>query len=419
MPGSPHRVRTALVRWIGPALGVLCLLAAVTAADPPSVPEPARFDELPPVHPVMPSAATGKPATQLLVLKAGRIVEGQITEVAGGYRVVIPNGSMLVPFEHVKFQAEDLQDAYRKYRQTMPIPTASNHIALARWCLSQKLHDAARTELRAALALEPGRDEARKMLLRLETLLDAPAVRRTAGRSPVVPQRPTADAFTPPEAQSLAGLPREAAQDFVARIQPLLMNSCGSARCHGDSGSSRFRLVFTRGGYRSHRILAERNLAAVMEMIDAGNPQESPLLVKPRGNHGVGGRAIFHGPSGQKQYRSLEEWVIAVTSTSPGKRQKPFSLVSGRDTPSSPQNTTTIEPERVAEQFPIARSIRPDNPSAVAGAAETRPGVKPPRLLSVDDADPLVEALRHESKDAFDPNEFNLKVHGAPVRGEP
>ncbi|MEO1997024.1 MAG: hypothetical protein ABGZ17_17285, partial [Planctomycetaceae bacterium] len=247
-----------------------------------------------------------KPARMLLV-RGGRILEGDIRRAAGGYVVKVANGNMFVPFEHVKFEADSKADAYRKLRKSMPDLTASNHIALARWCMSHHQLPAAQTELSDALALEPSRQEARAMLRRLESMLHPQtATHLTLPR----PAARTDDGFLASDIKSLAGLSRDLARTYMLKIQPLLLNKCGNARCHGGESTSRFQL---RQQHGPSRITTERNLASMIQQINLAEPEQSPLLVIPQGNHASRGRSVFFGRSGAGQIRSIREWIRHYT----------------------------------------------------------------------------------------------------------
>ena len=156
---------------------------------------------------------------RLLVLNSGRVVEGRISQSAGGYVVEKPNGSMVVPFDQVAFPAHDLRDACARMRERQSRgATAQTHLETARWCVTHQLYDEAREELRSALTLDEQNREARSMLTRLDEVLRPPGAAR-----PAEPVR-TLDGFAPPEARSLAGLSSETARIFVNRIQPMLLN---------------------------------------------------------------------------------------------------------------------------------------------------------------------------------------------------
>ncbi|MCC7421262.1 MAG: hypothetical protein IT428_13340, partial [Planctomycetaceae bacterium] len=155
------------------------------------------------------------PPPRILVLQNGRIVEGRISQSPGGYMVEKPNGSMLVPYDRVQFGAQDRLDALKKFRETMPKEVTGSNVVLARWCLTYDMHQQAAEELRKALEKDPNNAEARGMLQRLEDLHAAPRITHHAatGRSPK-----TDDGFELPEVESLGGLTRKTAQEFVQQV---------------------------------------------------------------------------------------------------------------------------------------------------------------------------------------------------------
>ena len=56
----------------------------------------------------------------LLVLRSGKVVDGRISQNAGGYMVEYKNGSMLVPRSQVLLLAESRRDAYAKLKDALP-----------------------------------------------------------------------------------------------------------------------------------------------------------------------------------------------------------------------------------------------------------------------------------------------------------
>ncbi len=327
----------------------------------------------------------GSRQNRLLLMVSGRIIEGKISQSVGGYLVEMPTGSMLVPFEHVRLEAADRRDAYRKLRKMLPERTATRHIALARWCLSQNLLDEAHIELRDALELEPNRSDARSMLRRLEeSLHKGNSIHRVLPKTPLK----TFDGFEPPEVRSLAGLSRGSAQQFVSKIQPILMNKCATAGCHGPAARNKFRLTRVHVGWGSHRVFSERNLAAVLRYLDVNKPGQSPLLVIPQGGHGRGSRAIFYGSGGADQMAALGRWVRQVAGERAAKT-KMRSAECGK-IKVTPFSTRNPQPSTRNSQL------------STLGPQQT-PSEKD---------DLLNRILREERKDAFDPRVFNRLVHG-------
>lgn len=387
-PRAPHRRRWHV------SFALTTLLCATFARV--GEPQQPRGDE--PAH--------ARTAERLLVLNNGRIVKGVVKKSAGGYLLEKPNGSLLVPFEQVKFEATDLSHAYRKLRASLPERSATNHIALARWCLLQQLHEEARMELRDALVLEPSRNDARSMLRRLEEILnpDDPLHLSLPASTPL-----TSDGFALPEVHSLSGLSHASARAFVSQVQPTLMNKCGNASCHGPEVDNDFRLTPVRIGQTS-RVVTERNLAVILNYIDVDAPRNSRLLTEPVGNHGSTGRAIFHGLGAAEQRNSLRDWVFAVAAElAAQERQKQEAPTIARRSAATATRGKMGGTRRrpITPGLPWQRELSLQESPLV----ETNP-VSADRPL--DPRDEILERiLRDERKDAFDPDAFN-RLNGQP-----
>jgi len=328
-----------------------------------------------------------KQAEHLLLLKTGRIVRGIISESSGGYVVDKLNGSMLVPFEHVQFEAYNLKDAYLKQRKVMTKPTASKHIRLAQWCLSYQMADYAIQELKEALQLEPNRSEARQMLKKLvdDKLAQDTNTQPTATFKIESDTRPKADA------ESLSGLSRQLAIQYVRRIQPMLMNKCSNANCHGSAAKNNFQLTRVHVGRPAHRIYSERNLATVLKFIDLKSPERSPLVTKPSSNHGRNGRALFYGPSANRQLSTLRNWVVSVANDKLTKQQR-AQLISQR------------KKKKGGSLLNAVAGLKTENQSGKKPESAEETESEPNQKSSLAK---LSESLREKSSDVFDPELFN------------
>ena len=345
---------------------------------------------------------------RVIVMNSGRILTGQMTRNAGGWLVEQANGRVQVPEDQVKLVADSLRDAYRKQRDAIVEPTPATHMMLAQWCISYRLHDEARDELKKCLKRDPDHEEARKLLRRLDDSLTVKPV-PAATLSPLK----TPDGFVVPEVESLGGLSKETATAFTARVQPLLMNKCGNASCHGSASEGAFKLNSIRFGSNGHRLYTERNLAEVLRYIDIHDPALSPLMAVPQGSHG-GTAAIFHGPQSAEQLKSLRNFIRLVAKEKQVEErelaQRPSVLGKRKSSPGEVDASTTMPSEsspRNTTVTPVAASIPTARPRiATANGIE----IGSPRTLPDDDtAIPLDET----SNDAFDPDVFNRRFHGA------
>ena len=267
-------------------------------------------------HPV-----SGEPAPRsesLLVLTTGRVLRGSVSESSGGYVVDNPDGtsgSMRIPFSLVRFEATNLRDAYLKLQRFMPEVNASNRIALAKWCMNNGLSDEARSELEDAIRREPQRREARELLRRLDrTSASSTALLLTLPKSTSTRSLE----FAGPEMKSLAGLSRKTAEQFVAKVQPLLVNKCSNAGCHSSTSRQEFRMrrIRSTGG---HRVFSQQNLAAVFKQINMERPDESRLLVALQDDHARRGRQLFDSRAGRVQIKVIQDWVHSAVAERAGE----------------------------------------------------------------------------------------------------
>lgn len=349
-------------------------------------------------------ADEGETRERVIVMMSGRILTGQMTRNAGGWLVEHASGRVQVPDDQVKVVADSLRDAYRKQRDAIVEPTPATHMMLAHWCITYRLNDEARDELKKCLKRDPDHEEARKLLRRLEESLTAKTI---TPQSTVLPLR-TPDGFVVPEVESLGGLSKETATSFTARVQPLLINKCGNASCHGATSRGEFKLHSTRLGANGNRMHTERNLAEALRYIDIHDPALSPLLTAPQGGH-AGATAIFHGPQGNEQLKTLRTWIKQVShekrneeqelaqrpsvlskkKSSPGMGGVPATQANSSGTTQSKSNSTQSKPR-----------------SSVPHPADLE---SPQPLISDETATPLDE---DDSNDLFDPHEFNRRFHG-------
>lgn len=354
-------------------------------------------------------AAEGAAREQVLVTTSGRILSGKMTRNAGGWLVEQPNGRVQVPEDQVKLVADSLVDAYRKQRDAVAEPTPATHVMLAQWCVSYRLHDEARDELKKCLTLDPDHTEARRLLRRIDdTLTPKPSALPAAATV-----LKTADGFVVPEVESLGGLSRETATTFTARVQPLLMNKCGNSACHGAASSSGFRLSAVRVGANGHRMHTERNLAEVLRLVDIHEPGLSPLLAVPQGRHG-GATAIFSGPTGNEQLKSLRSFVKLVSQEKLKEEQELAARPSVVQKKKASASMTGVPVE----------TTRPEAPSsATTQAAAARPTPENDAPRSNRDSRPAGRAEAPDaeapSDDAFDPQQFNRRFHGTTSKPGP
>jgi hypothetical protein len=331
----------------------------------------------------------------ILVLADGKVLDGRFLPRPDGYEVEVQGGRMFIESARVRFIARDFEDAYQRMRASFSELTPQSHMELARWCLTNKRTDLARREILDALHKDPNRIDAQRLLQRL--VQQSEPTKKSSGRSGLSEFPSLAKPAGPlPEARSLAGLSRSVAQDFTRHVQPILMNKCSNAGCHGVRTTSSFQLTSMHRG--TSVSIAERNLAAVMKQIDLTRPSSSPLLSVLEGNHANTSEPLFRGRSGALQMKTLRDWVGAVA----------YDI--------APElNEEVRERQEQVQLASMSRSTEPESSASFNESTMNPHG----RVLTTTETDVrfLQKASRANARDAFDPERFNQQ-YGKPKRTE-
>jgi hypothetical protein len=316
----------------------------------------------------------------VIVLTDGRVFSGRISNLAGGYRIDWSGTYAIVPFGKVDVTARSLNEAYLALRDRTLKPTANDHLALAEWCLQNQLVGPARSEVSKALKLEPLRTEARTLLVTIDERLNPKIEKVDLPSGPAM----TIDGFLRSPEKTADGFSREIHREYVRQVQPLILNKCGNAYCHGQAAKNSFHLESIQRGISGNRMLRQSNLDQVMKQIDIATPDQSPLLLKAvavDARH----RKVFLGKRGEEQFKLLRDWVRRAAAELPSAAKRTSKTIA--------QNNITPEIQ-------------------LAGAEAVR---NTPRKRFHENT--LLQEVRQQSQpDPFDPDVFNRRVHGASAR---
>ena len=203
-----------------------------------------------------------------------------------------------------------------------------------------------------------------------------------------------------PDVTALAGLSPNVSRRFVSRVQPILMNGCALAGCHGPKSSNGFQLVRVRLNGGNRRGVSERNLAATLRFVNVQNASRSPLLTTPMGNHGRRGKAVFRGRGGARQLEELRSWVREVVTDIGTDGTKPAPAEAGRVAKPISGRTQTGTQSGFGVRNPGPRYQA--TPAMKAARARTRKRPVAGRNLPR-------TSRRASSGDPFDPAEFNRR----------
>lgn len=326
-------------------------VAAVTRAD----------DAIPP--------GEAQTATEgVLVMRTGTIVTGKIVRTGNLYEVQGTSGNWAVPEDLVKLRCASIAEAYQKLHESAKKQNDANaHLMLAKWCLTNDLNREARQELLDALALEPDREDAKRLLRNVDETIEGKKEPGPTARREEPSRTSRAAPSSAADAVSLGGLSRDNALQFSRRIQPLLVNNCTAAGCHGRDSDTGFRLQKVMPGKDANRHATERNLAKVLEFIDLKKPKASPVLTVPQGQHGRRGRPVFVGQRGDEQFAELQKWITSVAGeeaarerriTVESRRKAAIETVSASESKTVPSNPGSAN--RSSDAFPAPKRSVPE-----------------------------------------------------------
>ncbi len=255
-------------------------------------------------------------ADSLLLLHNGRTIVGRIAPAGEYYYVSVPNGKLRIRADQVEFWCNSLEEGYRRKQAVARAGTIEDHLRLAHWCLRQKLTGRATEELAVARRIDPTHPLIGLLDRQLEVAANPPAPRPARPSKPDPEQHPAAeDGPTPEQLEAMVeALPARSVETFTRSIQPLLVNTCGSAACHGPGSEAGFQLRRIPLGRPASRRTTQQNLHEVLQWIDCVEPGSSPLLARPAGPHGPAGSPVF-AKSQAAQQTKLAAWVYELTAT--------------------------------------------------------------------------------------------------------
>ncbi len=245
------------------------------------------------------------PKQGVVLLRNGQTIEGKITRVGELIYVTFPNGEIRLKLSKVEFCCRDLEEGYRRKRAAMQLGNVRDHLAMVQWCLMHGLLDHAAAELSDATAA----DASHPMIGVLSRRL------KMATRPPSKPSGPAESATPSPSFEELDRLvrrmPAGAVETFTDTIQPMLVNNCTAAGCHGPQSASEFRLIRIPKDRPPSRRTTQRNLHATLQWVDRRKPDDSKLLAATTGPHGTADTPVF-GRHRAAQYQRFLDWIRQV-----------------------------------------------------------------------------------------------------------
>lgn len=327
------------------------------------------------------------PQDGVLLLRNGEVLQGKITLAGDRYYVMLPAGEISPKVSEVEMFCRDLNECYLRKRAAVRPDQVKDRLDLAEWCIRHRLLEQAAAELRDAVAT----DRTHPMIPLLERRLEL------AKNPPPAPEASRAVVVSHDELDRLVrGLPPGSVETFTNSIQPLLVNHCLTAGCHGLQSDTTFQLLRVPLGKSTTRRVTQRNIASTLELVNRESPSASRLLTAPLQQHGTTRGPIFSSRE-ITQYKLLVDWV--------------YRVANGTKPPSPP----SVQPESP----PLLQTIQPAEPQPEKGASDPAGRNVPASLkLPGDESSGLQSSQRTKPDspiyvpvDPFDAEVFNRRYH--------
>lgn len=288
----------------------------------------------------------------LLLLKNGETLEGRISRSGDYYLIVSPTAEVQMRVREVEAVCRDLEEVFAKKQSLVNTRSADSYLALAQWCIDKQLYGHAARALTEAVKLDDLHPRISLLERRMEAAMAAP-------RPVVAPPKPAERRFNDDELdRAVKSVGSEALHEFTVRVQPLLMNYCATAGCHGPRPASTFQLERVYLNERTDQRVVRSNLNAVLKVVDRKNPAQSPLLNVPISAHGSGKKPIFNAHNAE-HYRTLAGWTARVAAVRTALPQPSSAEVAGA--------TNTLQ-----QRMPLTPPSIVAQPSPAASAADLR-----------------------------------------------
>ncbi len=183
------------------------------------------------------------PKPGVLLLRNGELVTGDVLLSGDRYDVRVAGGQIHIKRSEVEYCGPTLLDCYEHRRALVEPGKVQQSLELADWCLRQQLYEQAALALAAAVDDDPLHPRIPLLEKRLKFALEQPA--EAAPRQAPVDDGPSIEDLN----RTIDGLPPGCAETFTGAIQPMLMNHCATAGCHGphSTGALKLTRVSARG----------------------------------------------------------------------------------------------------------------------------------------------------------------------------
>ena len=310
-----------------------------------------------------------------LLLRNGEVLQGRVSFEGDYCAVILERGEIRLRRDQISAIESSLEDIYIKHIHAKAPAGLGGHIERASWCLRHELLGYAATDISAASRIAPNSQKVRALAERL-------AAARRPRTAASLPEKTTK--LPSPNQQQNASAKVDAASlaTFTVAVQPLLLNRCANAGCHGKNATNEFRLRRGVDGRPISRALTLSNLVATLPMINRDRPSASRLLTTPIRPHAGEKQAVFLKQH-RKQFDLLATWVEQL-ATSPDSQ--PAVADSQGEVAKTKRKPTGIRPTIST----LARPLRDSNTASPSTNATDDKPSKTEHTTSIDPHDPEI-----------------------------
>lgn len=437
-----------------------------------------------------------------VLLKNGRVLTGLVSDEGNGYLIRMgENSSIRFKKEEVERVGEDLKKLYDYKRSKITRRSAGDHYQLCRWCMLNGLLDESVEQYQLVAKLAGDHPRVEQLATELKhRILAEPDFRKHVGLPPIddsnaapslsslkivssnaatntlIPDTvaaasyqteaiygpPKPNSLNSPQPQSSDTTPAHdfrvqansiVALQFSQHIQPILVNRCSQAACHGSRTASKYQILESYG--QAFAGTSESNLRNTLSQVSRSGAVQSPLLGFATKRHGLQRDPAIR-PTESLLIEKLSNWirlaqtqlntpvqnalatqtntgalgqsVVQATATNPWQQKfVPYQPVA-EFVPLSPgtadvQVTPGTKTPPMRTEFPAGESA-PSTSELDALDAEIRelerqgllPGpISAENAVSTEAArgngsPPIPPPAAGSSPDPFDPHEFNRRV---------
>jgi hypothetical protein len=376
-----------------------------------------------------------------VLLKNNRVLLGTVTRQGDVFVVEVANQSAVsLPKDQVDFVAETIREIYAYKIHCVTRWNVGEHFQLTRWCMVNQLLDEAVLHYREVAKQAGDHPRVKQLAVELKSqMLEVPEFRSYLGLAPIseLVSRPTPAVNSAAAASPVVSASStlrvvqhpQVVQNFSERIQPILMNRCSQAACHGIQSQQRFQI--TEPYAKSSAETSSANLSSTLEQVAESSNSISPLMIYATKAHGLQRKpGIAVTESGL--IAELSNWIQFV--------QNPVVSAEGSSAPAAqnqfgsgqyenwknemrPLPLPASDPANALNPVPFGsnqlKQVPQASPASAPAPSNPKPAVTGFPIGEAAPTDSELDALEKEinqllgpanPKDPFDPAEFNRQM---------